>query len=77
MLTELLEQSASGPPSPMRKADGRHNARLSTSWREVISHSPRGIPASRYVVSGNLSPPLRSRTRSTIRSLQIQSSSRF
>src|SRR5204863_2183334 len=28
----------------MRKADGRHNARLSTSWRDVISHSPRGIP---------------------------------
>ena len=30
--------------SPMRKADGRHNARLSTSWRDVISHSPREIP---------------------------------
>jgi hypothetical protein len=30
--------------SPMRKADGRHNVRLSTSWRDVISHSPRGIP---------------------------------
>src|SRR5205814_8684626 len=28
----------------MRKADGRHNARLSTSWPDVISHSPRGIP---------------------------------
>jgi uncharacterized membrane protein len=35
VLTELLEQSP---------ADGRHNARLSTSWRDVISHSPRGIP---------------------------------
>ena len=32
--------------SPMRKADGRHIARLSTSWRDVISHSPRGIPCS-------------------------------
>src|SRR5258708_34066023 len=30
--------------SPMRKAHGRHNARLSTSWRDFISHSPRGIP---------------------------------
>ena len=29
--------------SSMRKADGRHNARLSTSWRDVISHSPREI----------------------------------
>src|SRR5215218_6856258 len=28
----------------MRKADGRHNERLSTSWRDVISYSPRGIP---------------------------------
>jgi Cu/Ag efflux pump CusA len=27
--------------SRMRKADGRHNARLSTPWRDVISHSPR------------------------------------
>src|SRR3954469_5157457 len=27
----------------MRNADGRHNARLSTSWPDVISHSPRGI----------------------------------
>ena len=38
------EQSASVHASPMRKADGRHNARLSTSWRDVISHSPREIP---------------------------------
>jgi hypothetical protein len=30
--------------SPMRKTDDRHNARLLTSWRDVISHSPRGIP---------------------------------
>lgn len=29
--------------SPMRKAEGRHNQRLSTSWRNVIFHSPRGI----------------------------------
>src|SRR4051794_11876788 len=28
----------------MRRADGLHNTRLSTSWREVISHLPRGIP---------------------------------
>src|SRR5262245_29381637 len=28
----------------MRKADGRHNGRLSISWRDVISHSPRGTP---------------------------------
>jgi quercetin dioxygenase-like cupin family protein len=28
----------------MRKTDSRHNARLSTSWRDVISHSPRTIP---------------------------------
>lgn len=27
----------------MRKAEGRHNQRLSTSWREIIFHSPRGI----------------------------------
>ena len=44
MLTELPEQSALVHASPMRKADGRHNARLSTLWRDVISHSPRGIP---------------------------------
>src|SRR3954471_5881302 len=31
----------------MRKADGRHNARLSTSWRDVISDSPRGTPCFR------------------------------
>jgi hypothetical protein len=43
MLTELLEQSAV-PASPMRKADGRHYARLSTSRRNVISYSPREIP---------------------------------
>src|SRR4051794_34052889 len=30
--------------SPRRKADGRHNERLSTSWPDVISHSPREIP---------------------------------
>ena len=36
-LTELLEQSASVHASPMRKADGRHTARSSTSWRDVIS----------------------------------------
>src|SRR3954454_938520 len=28
----------------MRKADGHHNARLLTSWRDVISHLPREIP---------------------------------
>src|SRR4051794_15322582 len=28
----------------MRTLDGCHNARLSTSWRDVISHSPCGIP---------------------------------
>jgi hypothetical protein len=38
------EQSASVHASPMRKADGRHNARLSTPWRDVISHSPREVP---------------------------------
>jgi quercetin dioxygenase-like cupin family protein len=27
----------------MRKADGHYNARLSTSWHDVISHSPREI----------------------------------
>src|SRR5215475_11500458 len=27
----------------MRKANGHHNARLLTSSRDVISHSPRGI----------------------------------
>src|SRR5262245_9389565 len=26
------------------RAHGHHNGRLSTSWRNVISHSPRGIP---------------------------------
>src|SRR5690349_7329481 len=30
--------------SPKRKADSCHNAWLSTSWRDVISRSPRGIP---------------------------------
>jgi hypothetical protein len=25
-------------------AEGGDNARLSTSWRDVISHLPRGIP---------------------------------
>jgi uncharacterized membrane protein/quercetin dioxygenase-like cupin family protein len=57
VLTELQQQ-------PIRKADGRHNARLSTSWRDVISHSPRGIPC--FAVRcerQHLSPPLRSRTR--------------
>jgi hypothetical protein len=44
MLTELLSSRRRVHTSPMRKADGRHNARLSTSWREVISYSPRGIP---------------------------------
>jgi len=28
----------------MRKADGRHNERLSTPWPDVISYSPREIP---------------------------------
>src|SRR3954466_15740644 len=28
----------------MRKADGHNYAQLSTSWRDVISHSPRELP---------------------------------
>src|SRR3954464_2064727 len=59
MLTELPEQSASS----MRTANDHHNTRPLTSWPDVISHLPRGIPSSRYLVSGNLSPPRRSRTR--------------
>jgi hypothetical protein len=43
MLTKLLEQSATGARESDAEADGRHNARLLTSWRDVISHSPRGI----------------------------------
>jgi hypothetical protein len=43
MLAELLEQSAPGACSPMRKADDHHNPQQSTSWRDFISYSPRDI----------------------------------
>jgi quercetin dioxygenase-like cupin family protein len=62
-LTGLLAQSAPVHANPIRKAHGRHNARLSTSWPDVISHSPREIPCFAVRCERNLSPLLRSRTR--------------
>jgi uncharacterized membrane protein len=44
MLTELPEQSASGIRESDADGERPHNARLLTSWRDVISHSSRGIP---------------------------------
>ena len=44
MLTELLERSASGAREPDAEGGRPPYARLSTSWRDVISHSPREIP---------------------------------
>jgi hypothetical protein len=44
MLTELLEQSASAARESDATAKGHYNVRLLTSWRDVISHSRRGIP---------------------------------
>jgi uncharacterized membrane protein/quercetin dioxygenase-like cupin family protein len=43
-LTELLERSASGARESDAEGGRLHNARLSTSWRDVISHSPPEIP---------------------------------
>ena len=43
-LTELLEQSATGARESDAEGGRLHNARLSTSWRDVISHSPPEIP---------------------------------
>jgi hypothetical protein len=44
MLTNCWSSRRRVHASPMRKADGHYNERLSTSWRDVISHSPREIP---------------------------------
>ena len=44
MLTNCWSSRRRVHASPMRKADGHYNERLSTSWRDVISNSPREIP---------------------------------
>jgi hypothetical protein len=43
MLTELREQPASSARESDTESGLRYNARLSTSWHDVIFHSPRGI----------------------------------
>jgi hypothetical protein len=67
MLTELLEQSTSGARASDAEGERPHNARLLTSWRAVISNSPRGIPC---LHDAGL-------IRHAIRRLQCQSRSRF
>lgn len=42
MLTVLLDESASGARDSDAEGGGRHNQRLSTSWRDVTFHSPFG-----------------------------------
>jgi uncharacterized membrane protein len=79
VLTELLEQS---PPECTRVRRGRRTAVITQGYR---LHGVTSFPirranyhASRYVVSGNLSPPLRSRTRvQQPGDYKCQSSSRF
>jgi hypothetical protein len=44
LAASAAQSSGAGAGSVEEKADGHHNARLSTSWRDVISHWPPGIP---------------------------------